>query len=68
MENICPTENAISAVSKILKNNNSQINVNEVLPTWLSWLPTSEDVDEAPFIYGYLADLVESYVIPNLFF
>ena len=24
-----------------------------------SWLPVTEDVDEAPFVYGFLADLVE---------
>ena len=25
-----------------------------------SWLPVTEDSDEAPFVYGFLADLVES--------
>ena len=25
-----------------------------------SWLPVTEDVDEAPFVYGFLADLIES--------
>jgi hypothetical protein len=25
-----------------------------------SWLPVTEDVDEAPFVYGFLADLVEA--------
>jgi hypothetical protein len=24
-----------------------------------SWLPVSEDVDESPFVYGYLCDLIE---------
>ena len=24
-----------------------------------SWLPVTEDVDEAPFVYGFLADLIE---------
>merc|ERR1711862_78156 len=27
---------------------------------WFSWLPVTEDVDEAPFVYGFLADLIES--------
>ncbi|KIH67371.1 hypothetical protein ANCDUO_02300 [Ancylostoma duodenale] len=31
-----------------------------VVPAFLSWLPTHEDVTEAPHIYGYLADLIES--------
>jgi hypothetical protein len=25
-----------------------------------SWLPVTEDTDEAPFVYGFLADLVEA--------
>lgn len=60
VENINPTENAISAVTKVLKFNASQINLDEVLPIWLSWLPVYEDVDESPYVYGYLCDLVEA--------
>merc|ERR1719411_52136 len=59
-ENINPTENAISAVTKILKFNGSQVNLDQILPMWFSWLPVTEDVDEAPFVYGFLADLIES--------
>ncbi|EEB10904.1 Importin beta-3, putative [Pediculus humanus corporis] len=59
-ENINPTENAISAVTKILKHNSSSINVDEVLPHWLSWLPVWEDLDESPHVYGYLCDLIQS--------
>lgn len=33
-ENVNPTENAISAVTKILKYNNKAINVDEILPLW----------------------------------
>lgn len=58
-ENINPTENAISAVTKICKYNSSQINLNEVLPLWFSWLPVWEDEDEAVHIYNYLCDLIE---------
>lgn len=25
----------------------------------LSWLPVYEDVDESPYVYGYLCDLIE---------
>ena len=33
-ENINPTENAISAVTKILKYNGSQVNMDQILPVW----------------------------------
>lgn len=33
-ENIVPTENAISAVTKILQWNSTAINVDEVIPLW----------------------------------
>jgi len=59
-ENIVPTENAISAVTKILQWNASAINVDEVIPLWFMWLPVSEDVDEAPYVYGYLCNLIEA--------
>ena len=65
-----PTENAISAVTKILQFNGSQVNMDQILPMWFvvitiiisrsynstifrfSWLPVTEDVDEAPFVYN----------------
>jgi len=59
-ENINPTENAISAVTKILQFNGSQVNMDQLLPLWFGWLPVTEDVDEAPFVYGFLANLVEA--------
>lgn len=59
-ENINPTENAISAVTKILQFNGSQVNMDQILPLWFGWLPVTEDVDEAPFVYGFLANLVEA--------
>ncbi|KAI9554129.1 hypothetical protein GHT06_019401 [Daphnia sinensis] len=60
VENINPTENAISAVTKILKFNNSALHVDEILSHWITWLPTWEDEDEAPHIYNYFCDLVEA--------
>ncbi|EYC37804.1 hypothetical protein Y032_0765g2159 [Ancylostoma ceylanicum] len=54
------TDNGIAAVAKILKYSGANINLSQVVPTFLSWLPTHEDVTEAPHIYGYLADLIES--------
>lgn len=60
LRNINPTENCISAVTKILKYNASAINTNEVIPMWFTWLPVIEDSDEAPYVYGYLCELIES--------
>lgn len=54
------TENGIAAVAKILKYSAANIDLAQVVPTFLSWLPTHEDTTEAPHIYGYLADLIES--------
>ncbi|KAK9504651.1 hypothetical protein O3M35_010937 [Rhynocoris fuscipes] len=59
-DNINATENAISAVTKILQKNNTNVNVDEILPHWLSWLPVWEDTDEAAFVYGYLCHLIET--------
>ncbi len=64
VENLSATENCISAVTKACKYNPAgTINITEVLPHWLSWLPTWEDEDEAEHIYNYLCDLVEGLVV-----
>lgn len=62
-ENNNSTENGIAAVTKILKYNSSRVNVNEILPHWLSWLPVWEDEVEAPHVYNYLCDLTERLVL-----
>ncbi|KAJ1361139.1 hypothetical protein KIN20_020327 [Parelaphostrongylus tenuis] len=54
------TDNGIAAVAKILKYSGTNVDLAEVVPAFLSWLPTHEDTAEAPHIYGYLADLIES--------
>ncbi len=59
VENVNPTENAISAATKILKWNGSAVSLEQYLPLWFGWLPVYEDVDESPYVYGYLCDLVE---------
>ena len=63
VENVNPTENAISAVTKICKYHGDKVNLTELLPLWLSWLPVTEDEDEACHIYDYLCDLMERYVL-----
>jgi hypothetical protein len=61
VENNTATENAISAVTKIFKFNNSCLdNIDKLHQIWLSWLPIYEDTEETPHVYGYLCDLIES--------
>ncbi|XP_053561454.1 importin-5 [Bombina bombina] len=60
-ENINATENCISAVGKIMKFRPDCINVEEVLPHWLSWLPLHEDKEEAVHTFNFLCDLIERY-------
>jgi hypothetical protein len=59
-DNISATENAISAVGKIIKFNPNCVNLDETVPVWLSWLPIWEDKDEMESVYGYLCELLES--------
>uniref|UniRef100_A0A8C2NTC1 Importin N-terminal domain-containing protein n=1 Tax=Capra hircus TaxID=9925 RepID=A0A8C2NTC1_CAPHI len=59
-ENINATENCISAVGKMMKFKPDCVNVEEVLPHWLSWLPLHEDKEEAVQTFSYLCDLIES--------
>ncbi|XP_049887445.1 importin-5 [Pectinophora gossypiella] len=55
--NLNATENAISAVAKIIKYNHSQINRDEIIRHWLTWLPVVEDTEEAPHVYSLLCEL-----------
>ena len=59
-ENVNATENAISAVVKICKYNGSKVNVDDIIPRLVHWLPVTEDVDEAVHIYDYVCDLLEA--------
>jgi hypothetical protein len=59
-EGTTATENAISAVAKILKHCGGQIDQTQAIPLFLSWLPTWNDPEESVHIYGFFADLVES--------
>ncbi|KAG8452040.1 hypothetical protein GDO86_004004 [Hymenochirus boettgeri] len=60
-ENVNATENCISAVGKIMKFRPDCINVEEVLPHWLSWLPLHEDKEEAVHTFNFLCDLIERH-------
>ncbi|CAG8499248.1 1824_t:CDS:10 [Acaulospora colombiana] len=59
-ENVYATENAISAITKILKFSNKNFDVNSVLPSWFSALPILNDEEEASLTYTYLLDLLET--------
>ncbi|XP_017313451.2 importin-5 [Ictalurus punctatus] len=59
-ENVNATENCISAVGKVMRYRPECINVEEILPHWISWLPLNEDKEEAVHTFNYLCDLIES--------
>ncbi|RXN01965.1 FERM, RhoGEF and pleckstrin domain-containing protein 1 [Acipenser ruthenus] len=59
-ENVNATENCISAVGKVMKYRPECVNVSEVLPHWLSWLPLNEDKEEAVHTFNFLCDLLEN--------
>ncbi|KAF5892917.1 importin-5, partial [Clarias magur] len=59
-ENVNATENCISAVGKVMKYRPECVNVDEILPHWISWLPLNEDKEEAVHTFNYLCDLIES--------
>lgn len=44
-----------------MKYNASAINLDEIIPVWMNWLPVVEDSDEAPHVYGYLCELIEQH-------
>jgi len=63
-ENICATENAVSALCKIYKfciplAPNCGLDLQQQLAEWFSWLPVMEDKEEAVYVYNYLCELVE---------
>ncbi|XP_048004926.1 importin-5 [Leguminivora glycinivorella] len=60
VEKVNATENAISAVTKIIKYNHSKINRDEIIRHWLTWLPVVEDTEEAPHVYSLLCELAAS--------
>uniref|UniRef100_H3CF52 Karyopherin (importin) beta 3 n=1 Tax=Tetraodon nigroviridis TaxID=99883 RepID=H3CF52_TETNG len=59
-ENVNATENCISAVGKVMRFQPECVNLNLVLPHWLSWLPLNEDKEEAVHTFDFLCDLIES--------
>eukprot|EP01121_Diplochlamys_sp_Union-15-3_P011705 TRINITY_DN3423_c0_g1_i1.p1 TRINITY_DN3423_c0_g1~~TRINITY_DN3423_c0_g1_i1.p1 ORF type:complete len:876 (-),score=130.93 TRINITY_DN3423_c0_g1_i1:36-2663(-) len=56
-----PTDNAISSIAKIIKFQGKHVNVNQLLPQWLSWLPTTDDPIECIVVHGQLCDFIETH-------
>lgn len=57
-ENIDCTENAVSALGKIMRYRRN-VAVDQLVPQWLQWLPLTNNPDEGAAVYGYLCELVE---------
>eukprot|EP01121_Diplochlamys_sp_Union-15-3_P008537 TRINITY_DN226_c0_g2_i1.p1 TRINITY_DN226_c0_g2~~TRINITY_DN226_c0_g2_i1.p1 ORF type:complete len:1104 (-),score=236.07 TRINITY_DN226_c0_g2_i1:54-3329(-) len=58
------TDNAISAVAKFMKF--QSVNVAELLPLWVTWLPCSDDPIECIVVHNHLCDFIEGQ--PDLVF
>ncbi|KAH8867942.1 Importin-5 [Schistosoma japonicum] len=62
--NLC-TENAISAITKIMKYRPECLppalgGIDALIVRWLGWLPIWDDTVETEHVYGYLCDLIEA--------
>ena len=63
-EAVYATENACSAIAKIIHFNASNIpNIESVISSWLDTLPIIHDEEEGPHAYNILMDLVARYVV-----
>lgn len=59
-DNVYATENACAAVAKILHFNPAAIpQPDPVIAEWLKHLPVTNDEEAAPYVYAYLAELIE---------
>ena len=62
-DDIAPLENCISAMGKILRYCPELIGdecaIAHTLNQWLSWLPVTDDKEEAAHVYSYLCHLIE---------
>jgi hypothetical protein len=59
-DNESATENAISAVGKICRFHPDQVNLEQLLPMWLSWLPLTADCMEAKAMHAQLLTYIEA--------
>ncbi|KAK5653518.1 hypothetical protein OQA88_8777 [Cercophora sp. LCS_1] len=59
-ENAYATENACSAIAKILHFNAGAVpQIDQVIAEWIKYLPITNDEEAAPYAYAYLAELID---------
>ncbi|KAI9654317.1 MAG: hypothetical protein M1829_000938 [Trizodia sp. TS-e1964] len=59
-DHVFATENACTAIAKILHYNSSKIpNAQDVIKHWVSTLPVVNDEEAAPYAYSFLAQLID---------
>ncbi|OJD26524.1 hypothetical protein ACJ73_02092 [Blastomyces percursus] len=59
-EHIFATENASASIAKILHYNSSKVqNPQEVVENWFNTLPIINDEEAAPYVYSFLAQLID---------
>jgi len=59
VENGPATDNAVSAIVKIIQFNCTKINPEELNSRLVSWLPIVSDEEEAVHVYSYMCDLLD---------
>ena len=59
-DGILAAENAVSSIGKICKAYGGGFDTKDVLAAWIMALPIVEDQQEAPIVYGYLMDLIQT--------
>ncbi len=59
-DHVFATENACASIAKILQSNASKVpNAHEVVNHWLTTLPVVNDEEAAPYVYMFLAQLID---------
>lgn len=59
-DHIFATENACASIAKILQTNASRVpNLQEVVAHWINTLPVVNDEEAAPYVYMFLAQLID---------
>lgn len=64
-DNVCATDNAISSVGRICLTMGHMVDVAQIIPIWLNWLPLSEDEDEMTSSIEMLCALITAH--PTVF-
>ena len=59
-ESTIATENAISAVAKIVRHCTTGMDTNSIVSAFMQWLPIYEDKEESVHVYDFFAELLEA--------